>query len=140
MPGLTNKYIVIKADTGESISNCFVLCPENDPAAVAAIQAYADATDDEKLRNDLVRWIGNYKNYPLTVEELRELVDTDLEDGRNRIWIWNMEFHHSFPALIDGIIDAGICAVYGAGEVEYTEKNYGKTWLAYLRKPYVGAL
>ena len=120
MSGLFKKYIVQKADTGEQVSDCFVLCPNTDPAAVIAINAYAEATDNGELRNDLLRWVGSCRNYPLTVEELREMVETGLETGGNRIWIWDMECKFSMPGLADELAnEGGICGVYGAGEVEY---------------------
>lgn len=50
-PGLYRKYRVEK--DGEEIEDCFVLEPENDAAARMALGAYADATDDEELADDL---------------------------------------------------------------------------------------
>lgn len=132
------KYVVYKTDTDEIVRDCFVLCPDSDPAAAAAIQTYAEETDKEELSRSLLRWVCNYKNYPLSIEELNDIVNSDLESGRNRIWIWDMECKCAFPALLDLTREYGICAVYGVGEIEYVEKEYGKTWLAYSRKPYAG--
>ncbi len=56
--GLRGKYIVIKEDTGELVKNCFVLRPDRDPAAVTALRAYAEATDNEALATDIINWIG----------------------------------------------------------------------------------
>lgn len=56
--GLKAKYLVFKADTGERVGNCFVLCPDKDPAAVEAIRAYASATDNETLAEDIYNWVG----------------------------------------------------------------------------------
>ena len=56
--GLKAKYIVFKADTGERVGNCFVLRPDKDPAAVEAIRAYARATDNETLAEDIYNWVG----------------------------------------------------------------------------------
>ena len=56
--GLKAKYLVFKADTGERVGNCFVLCPDKDPAAVEAIRAYARATDNETLAEDIYNWVG----------------------------------------------------------------------------------
>ena len=132
--GLKKKYIVHKADTGEPVDSCFVLRPESDPAAVAAIRAYADAAENRTLANDLLNWVGARKNYPLTISELEEILVDDSKSGH--IWIWDMESRFSIPGIVDKHRDFGICGVYGAGELEYTEKNYGKTWLAYLKEPY----
>lgn len=56
--GLKAKYLVFKADTGERVSNCFVHRPDKDPAAVEAIRAYARATDNETLAEDIYKWVG----------------------------------------------------------------------------------
>jgi len=69
--GLFGKYIVRKASDGTPIDNCFVLRPDKDPAAVTAIRAYAEATDNSFLADDLLQWVGEEK--PLTLEELREM-------------------------------------------------------------------
>ncbi len=62
---------MFKADTGESVNNCFVLRPDKDPAAVAAIRAYAAATDNKNLASDILQWIG--AETPLTLDELRNM-------------------------------------------------------------------
>ena len=56
--GLKAKYLVFKADTGEKVDNCFVLRPDKDPAAVEALRAYASATDNETLAEDIYNWVG----------------------------------------------------------------------------------
>lgn len=56
--GLKGKYLVFKADTGEQVSNCFVLRPDKDPAAVEALRAYANATSNETLADDIYNWVG----------------------------------------------------------------------------------
>ena len=56
--GLKAKYLVFKADTGEMVDNCFILRPDKDPAAVEALRAYASATDNETLAEDIYNWIG----------------------------------------------------------------------------------
>ena len=56
--GLKAKYLVFKADTGESVGNCFVLRPDKDPAAVEALRVYASATDKETLAKDIYNWVG----------------------------------------------------------------------------------
>jgi hypothetical protein len=56
--GLHVKYNVTKVDTGELVGNCFVLRPDKDPAAVEALKAYAAATDNLQLKNDILNWIN----------------------------------------------------------------------------------
>lgn len=57
--GLYQKYRVEK--DGEPQEGCFVLKPESDPAARAALLAFADATDDEELAQDLREWVASIK-------------------------------------------------------------------------------
>lgn len=42
----------------EPLDGCFVLRPENDQAARRALMAYAAATADERLRDDLRAWVA----------------------------------------------------------------------------------
>lgn len=56
--GLKRKYIVLKADTGEDVPDCFVLRPAKDKAAVEALRTYAKATDNDLLAADIYRWVG----------------------------------------------------------------------------------
>lgn len=56
--GLKEKYLVFKADTRKKVDNCFVLCPGRDPAATEALRAYANATDNETLAEDIYNWVG----------------------------------------------------------------------------------
>lgn len=71
--GLYDKYMVIKVVDGTVIDNCFILCPDKDPAAVKALQAYAAATENKVLANDLFAWVGKPMQRPMTVEELMGL-------------------------------------------------------------------
>ena len=57
--GLKVKYVVVKTDTGELVENCFVLRPDKDPAARLALEAYAQATDNQVLASDITEWIGD---------------------------------------------------------------------------------
>lgn len=57
--GLKIKYVVVKAGTGELVENCFVLRPDKDPAARHALEAYAQATDNQVLASDITDWIGD---------------------------------------------------------------------------------
>ena len=56
-PGLKRKYIVLKSDTGELVDGCFVLRPDKDEAAIAALVAYAGATGNKQLAADILAWI-----------------------------------------------------------------------------------
>ena len=67
--GLKRKYIVFKSDTGEMVENCFVLRPDKDPAAVAALRAYAGVSENETLSADIINWVGADPNDPLTLDE-----------------------------------------------------------------------
>lgn len=70
--GLYDKYLVVKVVDGTVIENCFILRPDKDPAAVVALQAYAAATENRVLADDLYRWVGRPMQRPLTLEELNE--------------------------------------------------------------------
>ena len=59
--GLKAKYLVFGAASGKEIKNCFVLRPDKDPAAVEALRAYASATDNETLAEDIYNWVGKGK-------------------------------------------------------------------------------
>lgn len=59
--GLHQKYIVLKADTGKEVTDCFILRPKKDPAAVAALKEYARVTDNKNLANDILLWIEAIK-------------------------------------------------------------------------------
>ena len=55
--GLKVKYIVRKVDTGELVDECFVLRPQKDEAAIAALYAYAKATENKVLAYDICKWL-----------------------------------------------------------------------------------
>lgn len=58
--GLYMKYVITKTDTGKPVEGSyFILKPDNDPAARAAMSAYAEATDNQKLRDDLRAWVAD---------------------------------------------------------------------------------
>lgn len=57
--GLYNKYQITNRDTGkEAEGDYFVLKPTNDPAARAALMAYAEATDNEQLAAEISVWVS----------------------------------------------------------------------------------
>lgn len=57
--GLKRKYVVLKSDTGECVEGCFVLRPDKDPVAKVALMAYAAATKNEKLAEDIMSWLSS---------------------------------------------------------------------------------
>lgn len=70
-PGLYCKYNVFKVSDGSAVNDCFVLRPDRDPAAVFALRAYAAATANKSLADDIIGWVGKPDNPPLTLDELR---------------------------------------------------------------------
>ena len=69
--GLYGKYTVYKNKDGSLVTDCFVLRPAKDPAAVAALRAYAAATDNAELAADIINWVGAGSNEPLTCDGCR---------------------------------------------------------------------
>jgi hypothetical protein len=55
--GIQVKYRVFKARNGEPVEDCFILRPDKDIAARAALMAYAAATDNEELHFDIYSWV-----------------------------------------------------------------------------------
>lgn len=73
--GLYEKYVVIKKVDGTTITDCFILVPEKDPAAVVAMQAYAAATENKALADDIYRWVGKPLRKPMTLTEANSCQD-----------------------------------------------------------------
>ena len=71
--GLYGKYTVYKNKDGSLVTDCFILRPAKDPAAVTALRAYAAATDNAELSADIINWVGAEPNEPLSIEQLREM-------------------------------------------------------------------
>lgn len=67
--GLYGKYTVYKNKDGSLVTDCFVLRPAKDPAAVAALRAYATATDNAELSADIINWVGAEPSEWVSVEE-----------------------------------------------------------------------
>lgn len=61
--GLYVKYVVKKIGSGELVENCFVLRPQKDPAARAALRSYAQATENKTLAADITRWLDYIESH-----------------------------------------------------------------------------
>ena len=57
--GLRQKYRVYKAKDNTPVECCFVLRPEKDPAARIAMEAYAKATENKELLEDILKAFGD---------------------------------------------------------------------------------
>lgn len=73
-PGLYDKYRVTHAD-GSPVGGEFFVLKMTDPATVPALQAYAAATDNEKLAADLRERFGDPAQYDLTDEQVEAALD-----------------------------------------------------------------
>lgn len=63
--GLYNKYQITNRETGkEAEGDYFVLKPTKDPAARAALLAYAKATDNHQLAADITVWVSSLPDIP----------------------------------------------------------------------------
>ena len=84
--GLYGKYTVYKNKDGSLVTDCFILRPAKDPAAVVALRAYAAATDNTELAADIINWVGAEPNEPLTYEQLREMDGEPVWVNSIRLW------------------------------------------------------
>lgn len=71
--GLYGKYTVYKNKDGSLVTDCFILRPAKDPAAVIALRSYAAATDNAELSADIINWVGAEPNESLTIEQLLKM-------------------------------------------------------------------
>lgn len=60
--GLKLKYNVTKVEDGTPVYDCFVLRPQKDPAARAALRTYAETTNNDELRKDIHGWINDIES------------------------------------------------------------------------------
>ena len=65
--GLCEKYVVFKLEDQQMVTDCFVLRPEREfrkgsIAAVEALKAYALATKNRQLAEDLIEWVNKIVN------------------------------------------------------------------------------
>ena len=55
--GLYNKYRIVNTETHMPVEGHFVLRPDRDPSALAALMHYAQLTPNATLAADLEAWI-----------------------------------------------------------------------------------
>lgn len=129
--GLHIKYDVRKVSDGSIVNNCFVLRPDRDPSAITALRAYADATENKALAEDIYKWVGRApENKPLTLEQLRQM------DGEP---VWIAILDGSEPTRCEIVVECYKDGIKMASTEETDDYGafdlYGKTWLAYARRP-----
>ncbi len=124
--GLYGKYTVRKNEDGALVTDCFVLRPTKDPAAVAALRAYADSTDNAELAADIISWVGAEPNEPLTLDELREM------DGEP-VWVTPL----GFWALVIAKPGERVKLICNDGEIVYADKEIELVGPVYRRPPEV---
>ncbi|WP_036648353.1 hypothetical protein [Paenibacillus wynnii] len=107
--GLYNKYQIINRETGqEADGNYFVLKPTADPAARAALMAYAESIDNQQLAMDITVWISS----------LPELSVFD--------WCDNQTLELSHPHTFDMAIGGRMCRHCWNHDREVYKGSYGE--------------
>lgn len=129
--GLYNKYLVIKVVDDTVIDNCFILRPDKDPAAVTALQAYAAATGNKVLANDLYAWVGKPMQKPMKLRELHALINAG-EDVA--VYCEAKDDDHTYATIFfDGKrIDRDGDAI---DNEDLTWFTYGIRWRAWAARP-----
>lgn len=103
--GLYGKYTVYKNKDGSLVTDCFILRPAKDPAAVAALRAYADATDNAELAADIINWIGDEPNERVKVmEAINNAAVAYIEGGPYENDLPGMEFALKIDRLSRGFV------------------------------------
>lgn len=71
------------------------------------------------------------KDVPLTLEQMKEMIENS-DNGVIGVHIWVVDKDgNKLAAILDYCTKYGICAIYGADDIIFTESNYGTEWLAY---------
>ncbi|MFE4712620.1 MULTISPECIES: hypothetical protein [unclassified Paenibacillus] len=110
--GLYNKYQIINRETSqEAEGQYFVLNPAKDPAARAALMAYADATDNQQLAMDITFWVSNLPEFAKC-----DWCDADVKD----------ETELSHPHMFDPAIDHRMCRNCWDHDREVYKGSYGE--------------
>lgn len=124
--GIYEKFIVIKRVDGTTITDCFVLVPEKDPAAVVAMQAYAAATENKRLADDLHKWVGKPMQKPLTYTEIR---------CAQVVWLEDIDKPFCIPALVCCSISHEIAFRGKHSIVQPSKDDYSIRWRAWASEP-----
>lgn len=124
--GLYEKFFVVKRVDGTTITDCFVLVPEKDPAAVVAMQAYAAATPNKALADDLYRWVGKPLKKPLTLYEVRTSA---------AVWLEDKDKDECISALVSRDIDRNLVFQCRHYKVIGMADEYGIRWRAWDHCP-----
>jgi len=95
--GLIHKYNVFKEETGEQVTDCFVLRPEKDDAARIAMLAYARATWNDALAQDIRKWMEQKTQNGLDDETRLRFFYCDSEDS----YLLGQRLHNFFYARWD---------------------------------------
>ena len=96
-----------------------------------------DATPEVKeavqIAVDALQKVGDW----LSINELYDLCHAIKDYVGDHVWVKDLVVGTTLACVIDSHYDYGIVALYGAVEEEewFMEKDYGKTWVAYLEKP-----
>ena len=139
--GLYGKYTVYKNKDGSLVTGCFILRPEKDPAAVAALRAYAAATDNTELASDIIKWVGDEPNEPLTIEQLLEMEGEPVYIIAKGMGIaeWNVIAGKEWITVAYDVPRNGFKAVVeGIGFINgraFRIDSYRANWIAYRRPP-----
>lgn len=110
--GLKGKYLVFKADTGAKVDNCFVLRPDKDTAAVEALRAYANATDNKTLAEDIYSWVGKGEPVQAWISVKDRLPHAEYGESDE---VLTVDEH----GIIDVLYFDGSCWCHPTGEVRY---------------------
>lgn len=124
--GLYEKFIVIKKVDGTTITDCFILIPEKDPAAVVAMQAYAAATPNKELADDLYRWVGKPMQKPLTYTELRHT---------QTAWLEDVDKPFCIPALVCCSFSHELAFRGKHSFIQPSKDDYAFRWRAWASEP-----
>lgn len=124
--GLYEKFFVVKRVDGTTITDCFVLVPEKDPAAVVAMQAYAAATPNKALADDLYRWVGKPMQTPLSYEKIQ---DSEV------VWLEDKGEADCIAALLCGAIGRDFMFQGRRTRVIPSKYEYSVRWRAWAARP-----
>lgn len=118
--GLKAKYLVFNAASGKMIENCFVLRPEKDAAAVEALRAYANTTENKTLAEDIYNWVGK----GVTVQDSK-VVEIDQFNK----WIPVTE---RLPSICEPVL---VCCDFMGGKAFRVSDRYGKNGMLWTGVP-----